>query len=238
MRLPKNWELPDQITQRFGQKKAGRQRAMIADGHLLLVLHSLPDPETEQREAVFFWRKPEGEWLCSRRGEGLHALRRHLESFHEAEEQFSQAYEQAEDAEDYFHILDRMAPLHHAAKNLHSTLQSAREGISQDRDIIDLRDSAYELERSLDLLYSDAKNALDFRMARQAEEQAKIGMQAVQTGHRLNILAAIFFPITAIAGIFGMNLQHGFENAPLGAFWGVFLFGLILGLLTKKWVLK
>ena len=107
-----------------------------------------------------------------------------------------------------------------------------------DRDIIDLRDSAYELERALDLLHSDSKNALDFYMAKKAEEQANIGMQAVQTGHRLNILAAIFFPLTAIASIFGMNLRHGFEGAPIGTFWGVFLFGLILGFLTRKWVLK
>ncbi len=237
-RLPSTWELPEQIVQRFGQKGAGRQRAMVADGHLLLVLHSVPDPKTEQRGAVFFWRQPEGKWQYSGRGDGLHVLRKHIDAFHAEEQRFSEEYKKAQNAEDYFNILDEMAPLHHASRNLHAALQSAREGIPEDRDLIDLRDSAYELERALDLLHSDTKNALDFSTAKKAEEQAQLGMQAVKAGHRLNILAAIFFPLTAIASVFGMNLPHGFEHAPLAAFWGVFLFGLFLGFLTSRWVLK
>ncbi len=238
MRLPQGWELPEKITQRFGQKGAGRQRAMAVDEHLLLVLHSLPDPKTDERETIFFWRKPTGEWLFSGRGDGMSSLRKHVQTYEDASQKMSGAYKKAVSAQDYFSILDDLAPLYHAARNLHATLQDGREATPNDRDLIDLRDAAYEIERDLDLLHTDTKNALDFTMAKQAEEQARIGRQELKSARRLNVLAAIFFPLTAIAGIFGMNLPHGFEQAPIWGFWGVFLFGILLGILTCKWVMK
>jgi hypothetical protein len=96
-------------------------------------------------------------------------------------------------------------------------LQAAREAIREDRDIIDLRDWAYQVERGFALLYTDSKNALDYSIAKRAEEEAKLSRQAVQTGHRLNILAAIFFPLTAIASLFGMNIRSGLEDFPIWA---------------------
>ena len=168
----------------------------------------------------------------------MRGLRKHLGEYGSAEERFSEEYEQAETAEDYFRILEEMAPLHHAANNLHATLQAAREGIPDDRDIIDLRDWAYDLERTLDLLYADTKNGLDFHIAKQAEEQARLSLRSVQTANRLNILAAIFFPLTAISSVFGMNLRSGLENAPLLVFWFVFLIGVALGFTTREWVLQ
>ena len=238
MRLPGGWELPEKITQRFGQKGAGRQRAMAADGHLLLVLHTVPEPNTDDREPMFFWRKPTGEWAFSGKGDGLNGLRKHVQSYEDAAQKMSEAYKKADSAEDYFKILDNLVPLFHSARNLHATLQDAREAAPEDRDLIDLRDAAYEIERDLDLLHADSKNALDFSMAKQAEEQARIGMQELKSARRLNMLAAIFFPLTAIAGVFGMNLPHGFEHAPIAAFWGVFVFGILLGIFTCKWVTK
>lgn len=237
-RLPSIWDLPEEIKNRFGQKSAGRQRAMLAQGHLLLVLHKAPKPEQQDRESVFFWRKPDGEWEYSEKGAGLFSLRKHIEEFSVAAEKFNKEYKQAQTAEDYFQILEDMTPLHHTAKNLHATLQAAREGIPEDQDIIDLRDWAYNLERTLDLLYMNTKNALDFSIARKAEEQARSGQQSVQTAHRLNILAAIFFPLTAIASVFGMNLRSGLENTPTLLFWLIFLAGVMLGFFTRQWVLK
>lgn len=238
MRLPSLWELPEEIKNRFGQKSAGRQRAMVADEHLLLVLHKAPKPDQRERKEVFFWRKPEGEWAYSEKGAGLFSLRKHIEEFSLAAEKFNEEYKQAQTAEDYFQILEEMSPLRHAAKNLHTTLQAAREGIHDDRDIIDLRDWAYNLERTLDLLYMNTKNALDFSIARKAEEQVRSSRQSVQTAHRLNILAAIFFPLTAISSVFGMSLRSGLESAPTLLFWLVFLGGVVLGFITRQWVLK
>lgn len=236
MSLPLDWALPAQIRERFGMRSSGRQRAMVSEGHLLLVLHKVPGREASQREGLFFWRKPNGEWVSRGGGDGLKALQRHLQSFTQAEEQYSKLYEQAASAEDYFHILETIPAICHSAKNLQATLQAAREAIPEDRDLIDLRDWAYDIERSLDLLYEDTRNALDFNIARKAEEQARLSRQELQSSHRLNVLAAIFFPITAIAGIFGMNLPSGLENASSITFWVVLVSGTALGFAIYRWV--
>jgi hypothetical protein len=238
MRLPSSWQLPESIKKRFGQKRAGKQRAMIAEGHLLLVLHEPPQPQQKEREAVFFWRKPNGEWLYSGKGKGLSTLTRHLEKYELAEEKIVILYDKARNADDYFQILEALSPLLRATQNLHSTLQVAREAIADDKDIIDLRDWAYELEHSLDLLYNDTKNALDFHIAKQAEAQTKSAIKSVKAGDRLNTLAAIFLPLTAISSVFGMNLPHGLENSPISLFWIVFLLGISLGIIIKGWVFR
>ncbi|MBN2526420.1 MAG: hypothetical protein JXR76_08500 [Deltaproteobacteria bacterium] len=238
MALPSNWQIPAAIRIRFGDKRAGKQRAMMAEGHLLLILHKVPTSDMNEREPAFFWRKPKGEWESTERGQGLFSLQNHLEEYEKAEERFDTALKKATDAEDYFQILQELGPVVHAARNLHLTLQSARESIKEDRNIIDFRDQAYDLQRTLDLLYADTRTALDFYMARKSEEQIRQGTQSIQSEQRLNILAAIFFPITAIAGIFGMNLTSGLEDLPTVAFWAIFGAGLLLGFITRGWVKK
>ena len=74
-------------------------------------------------------------------------------------------------------------------------------------------------------------------MAREAEEQAKLSKEAVCASHRLNILAALFFPLTAIASLFGMNLAHGLSEHSPAMFWLVFVAGTGLGFAMKAWVL-
>ncbi|MBU0494169.1 MAG: CorA family divalent cation transporter [Chloroflexi bacterium] len=240
MQLPYMWDVPDTIRARFGQKSSGKQRAMFSDGHLLLVLHRAPRYGEREREGTLFWRKPDGEWECTRRdlGKGIRALRKHVQEYEATEEKFRADYEQADSAEDYFRILERMAPLHHAARSLHTTLQAAREAIPGDQDLIDLRDQAYTLERTLDLLHVNTKDALDFGIAKRAEEQARISLQAVQTAHRLNILAALFFPLMAISSVFGMNLSSGLEGISVWIFWFIFLSAILLGLVISLWVLS
>jgi hypothetical protein len=236
-KLPSSWMLPETIKNRFG-KGIGKQRAMIADGHLLLVLHQVPTPNQRTRQGVFFWRNPAGAWQHSGGGTGLKPLTKHLQSYSDAEEQFQADYEQAETAEDYFQILSMIAPLRRSSRNLHTTLQAAREGIPEDRDLIDLRDWAYEIERNLDLIYENTKNALDYEMARRAEVQNKIGIASVEASNRLNILAAIFYPLTAISCVFGMNLVSGFEDNSQSIFWGITLLAILLGFFVRQWVSK
>ena len=76
----------------------------------------------------------------------------------------------------------------------------------------------------------DARNGLDYTIARQAEEQARNSEQLVASGYRLNLIVAIFLPLTALGSAFGMNLNSGLEaiRTPL-LFWGVLVFGLVLG---------
>jgi Mg2+ and Co2+ transporter CorA len=135
-------------------------------------------------------------------------------------------------ADDYFGILQALAPLHRACRNLHAALQNAREQVPDDKDLIVCRDQADALERTSDLLHTDAKNGLDFTVARRTEEQAQRGHEMAVAAHRLNLLAAIFLPIATLSAIFGMNLEHGLDVVGnRWAFWGVLLVGLIGGLL-------
>ncbi|NES87287.1 MAG: hypothetical protein F6K10_41545 [Moorea sp. SIO2B7] len=81
----------------------------------------------------------------------------------------------------------------------------------------------------------DTKNALDFNMAKKADEPTKLSMQSVKAGNRLNTLAAIFLPLTAVYIVFGINLNHGFENAPILVFWLVFLGRISWEFLIRGW---
>lgn len=236
MQLPSTWNLPESIRDRFGEKSLGKQRAMVADDHLLLVLHKAPEKGDRDREAVLFWRKPDGYWECSKGGVAYQQLVNHLKEYNLAEEELSQSYENAQTAEDYFEILEAITPLQIATKNLHATLQTAREEVPEERKIIDFRDWAYEIERGLDILYNNTKNALDFKIAKQAEEQSKFALESLKSEKRLNTLVSIFFPLTAISCVFGMNLTSGLENQNSLLFWIVFLSGILLGLIVRHWV--
>jgi Mg2+ and Co2+ transporter CorA len=245
--LPPSWNIPETIKKRLGQKSSGKQRAMEADGHLLLIIHKIPHKNQKTRQGVFYWRKPTGEWLCSEQKNtllnqqktgGLKQLINQLMEYSEIEKEFTQQYQNAQDAEDYLKILQNITPIHRILKNLHNTLQSARELIPQDPDLIDLRDSAYELERNLELLYTDTKNSLDFYLAQQAQQQTFLSLQSLKSSDRLNILMAIFLPLTAITSVFGMNLPSGLENSPILLFWLIFLGGIFLGFGIRGWVFQ
>jgi Mg2+ and Co2+ transporter CorA len=237
MQIPPGWELPESIRVRLGER-SGKQRAMIEEGHLLLILHKLPEHDSPDREGVFFWRTPEGEWRYSGGGNGLPALKEHIARYDERADKLEQAYESSQNATGLFRVLESAVPLHRAAKNMHAALQAAREGLPEATEIINLRDAAADVDRATELLEIDAKNALDYRIARQSEEQASLSYEMTKAGHRLNFLAAIFLPLTAVASVFGMGLPNGLENSPTWVFWSVFAFGVLLGIVLRSWLLR
>lgn len=234
--LPPTWEVPQEFRNRLG-KQVGRQRAMVADGHLLLILHQPPASEHVKRVGRYFWRKPDGSWVSSDLGHGPRALGRHLDEYAEVLEKYDKQEEEAAGAEDYFAVLEALGPVHRSVRHLHQTLQEARKAVPKARDLIDFRDRAYEIERTAELLYSETHNGLNFTMARQSEQQAKNSRRMAVSAYRLNLLAAFFFPLATLAALFGVNLEHGFENAaaPL-PFLGVVVFGLILGFVLQSFV--
>lgn len=210
--LPDSWAVPSVFRQRLGAQ-VGRQRHMAADGHLLLVLHAPPKPDAPRRVGRFFWRSPDGKWTSSEFGTGPGALLRHLEEYENLIARLDRQEEEAKSAEDYFRVLEELAPVYRAARNLHHVLQEARKACPEQRELIDLRDRAYDLERTAELLYTGTKNALDFAVARRAEQQAAASHRMAVAAHRLNVLAAFFFPIATLTAIFGVNLKHGWEEA-------------------------
>ncbi|MCA9101930.1 MAG: CorA family divalent cation transporter [Pirellulales bacterium] len=209
--LPTAWKVPDKIRRRLGSQ-VGRQRAMVADGHLLLVLHAAPSPDDDVRAGRLFWRSPEGNWTSKEHGTGLNAVNTHLDEYADAIVRLDREEEVAVSAEDYFLVLEHLAPVYRAARNMYAVFQDARQACPEYDDIINLRDRAYEIERRAELLYNGTKNGLDFAMARRLEQQSEASHRMATAAHRLNVLAAFFFPIAALTAIFGVNMRHGFED--------------------------
>jgi len=238
LNLPPDWKVPDVFQRRLGDA-AGRQRAMNADGHLLLILHEPPSAGDQGRTARVFWRDAEGRWRASTTTEGLVGLRRHLAKFAERLDELEAEWKSAQSAADYFALLRDLAPMHRTTRNLHATLQQARELAPADRDLINLRDQAGDLERTVELLHGDARNGLDYTIAHQAERQAERTYDMAVAAHRLNLLAAVFFPVATLSAIFGMNLAHGLEE-PVASFlfWGVLAFGLVSGALLAGMIAR
>jgi len=231
LNLPPDWKLPPVLAARLGDL-AGRQRAMAADGHLLLVLHGRPEPGTPTRAGRPFWRDPEGHWRSAPSDDGLPVLKRHIAAYVERAEELERDWQDATTAADYFGLLQELGPLHRAVRNLHAALQLARELVPADRDIINLRDQAGEVERTIELLHGDARNGLDYTVAHQAERQAERTYDMAVSAHRLNLLAAVFFPTATLSALFGMNLAHGLDTGdfpPWALFWGILGVGLACG---------
>lgn len=203
---------------------------MVADGHLLLVLHAPPKPDQTDRTGRFFWRSPEGNWISKEFGTGVNALNKHLDEYENALAKLDRREAAAHTAGEYFEMLEQLMPLQRASRNLYLVLQEARKACPDVRELIDARDRAYEIERTADLLCSGTKTALDALVARRAEEQSEFSKRVSAAAHRLNILAALFFPIATLTAIFGTNLRHGFEEtSPPFIFVGVIVLGFILG---------
>lgn len=234
--IPHNWPVPESFAERMGSH-AGKQRIMTHAGHLLVVLHDVPDPATpEKRAARLFWRNPEGTWLTSTSGApGIHAVRAHVESYIDAANKLEARAEAADSADDWFSLVRSTSPLLRSARNMHRTLQEAREAAKNDRDLISVRDLAGDAERSFELLHAHAQEGLDYTIARRAEEQSRDAQHMLEAAHRLNMIAAVFLPVTAVATLLGMNLSHGLESwpAPL-TFWVILSLCFVMGLWIKS----
>lgn len=234
--FPEAWQTPVTFRERLGSK-VGRQRAMFADGHLLLVLHAPPTPDESNRVGRFFWRSPEGTWASNAFGTGFNSLSKHLDEYEEAISGLDRSEMEAATANDYLDVLEQLGPLRRSIGNLHQVLQESRKAYPEYRELIDARDRAYEIERTADLLLSGTKNALDVLAARQAELQAASSHQMALASHRLNLLVAFFFPIATLTAIFGTNLQHGLEQlSPPYPFLAVLVLGLVLGAILTAFV--
>src|SRR5262245_31386593 len=101
LHLPPDWKIPAVFTGRLGDT-AGRQRAMAADGHLLLVLHDPPAHGTLDRAGRPFWRDAGGRWRAASSDDGLPVLKRHVTAFAERTEELERQWQTAGTADDYF----------------------------------------------------------------------------------------------------------------------------------------
>ena len=159
MIIPANWSLPDSIRNRISQTTYGRQRAIVEDGHVLIILHKPPGPDDRTRDSVLFWRNPAGEWHFNRgaTGSGNTALKRHVQTYVDVEAKLTQDYEKAAGTEALFNLLEELTPMSRATENMYLALQAAREAVKGDLFLIEVRDLAYEVSRNIDLLLEDGR---------------------------------------------------------------------------------
>jgi len=236
--IPPLWKVPQIFRDRMGEQ-VGRQRPMVVDGHLLLVLHAPPKPNENQRHGRFFWRDPAGQWTSKDRGTGINALNKHLEEYEEVINALDRLEEKATTSNEYFAILEQLSPVQRSATNLHQVLQAARKECPGFRELINLRDRAYEIERTAELLLADVKNGLDVAVAKRAEEQSASSHQMSIASHRLNVLVALFFPLATLMAIFGANLRHGWEDTwPPIPMLVLIALGLVLGGILSLFVTR
>jgi Mg2+ and Co2+ transporter CorA len=231
--LPLTWEVPQVFRDRLGDA-VGRQRLMVHEDHLLLVLHKPPKDDETIRRGRFLWRRPSGEWQSTDMGPGPNALFKHLAEFQALFEKLDSLEEGAETSVAISGVIESLTPLKRTVHHLHDVLQEARKGFPDDRDLLNARDRAYDLERNVDLLLDAARNSLEFIIARRSEQQAQESHQMATSAHRLNSLVAFFFPMATLAAIMGTNLRHGLEDyqSPF-MFLGMLAVGLAAGIMLR-----
>ena len=231
--LPLTWQVPEEFRERLGDG-AGRQRLMVHDGHLLLVLHKPPRSDETSRRGRFFWREPNGEWHSSDLGLGPNSLFKHITEFQEVFEKLDGLEETAESSVTLGGVIESLTPLRRSVHNLYDVLQEARKEVPDDRQLLNARDRAYDLDRNVELLLDNARNGLEFMIARRAEQQAVEAHKMAVSAHRLNLLVAFFFPIATLAAVMGTNLRHGFEevHSPF-PFVGMLAIGLVAGIILR-----
>lgn len=210
---------------------------MCEDDQVLLVLHAPPMPDEDERHGRFFWRKADGTWVSDQLGQGPDSIMKHINQYDRRLGELEKLEDEAKSAEDQFLILESLSPLHRAIRNMHLVLQELRKRYPEAREVIDMRDQAYDLERMAELLASGTKNSLDYKIARSAEEQAVASDRMALSSHRLNMLVAFFFPLATITTVFGMEIRSGLEKMPQPAtFFAVIGIGLLMGVFLMFFV--
>ncbi len=202
---------------------------MVAEEHVLLVLHQPPRAGEVERQGRLFWRNPQGDWKSTDLGTGINALSKHLDQYAEAVAGLDLREEHAASADEYFGILEELMPVTRSIRNLHQCLQECRQAVPNDRDLINLRDRAYEIERASELLEQQLQHRLDYAIARRAEEQTEAAHQMALSSHRLNLLAAMFLPLATLCAVFGMQIDHGIAVADPLLFFIVIVAGVLTG---------
>jgi Mg2+ and Co2+ transporter CorA len=232
--LPVDWAVPAPFKERLGTN-VGRQRLMLHDNNLLLILHNVPEAEQLEREGCFFWRNAEGGWKSSHYGEGIESLNKHIDQFTDKLEYYDQQEQHAKQAKEYFEILNGMAPLYRSIGPLHQVLHQARQACPKDRNLISIRDRSYDLERTAELFFNGTRSALEFLVAWRTEQQSFDSHSMAVSAHRLNVLAAFFFPLSILSSLFGGSYKDVMEGTfPGWSFGAIVITSILCGVILTK----
>lgn len=212
---------------------------MIHGKHCLLLLHQLPKESERERNAIVFWRSDLGAWRCFPGRDSVQTLKDHVEAVATSLEALDDKLEVAEKATDFLALIKVARPMHRFTRNMHLALQQVRDAFPEDLEILALRDRAYELERVAETISDDTENGMQYTIAQHTEEQAELSERIAKESHRLNLVAAVALPITAIGSVLGMNLTNGLEGLPEPvSFWCIVAGLVLLGLFLRSRVQK
>lgn len=209
---------------------------MDEEGHLLIILHQVPEPEHhEQRYPFLLWCNPEGEWKSSPNSGGLSGLKDHLVSYEKKIHALDEDVETADSPHDFFKVMKSAHPLLRATRNKLAILETLRKARRGNQQLIVMRDRAIDLERMIEMVTNDAKVGMEFSVAMSAEEQALAANQSSNEAKRLNRLVAFFFPLATVASIFGMSPAQEVIQSP--NFWTVLMGSIAAGIITGALIL-
>ena len=233
------WNLPPEIESRLSADSYGPQRVIHEANHLLIVLHRPPSGDDDlNRERVVFLLSPDGKLRCNGKDNGEAQLKSLVSDYRNRWEELERKYSLNLNASGLFELIEAVTPLKRSSANLAATLQAARNAVRDYRLFIGMRDASQDIARAFEILLSDLQTAIDFRVAKNAEEQSAKTEEMAAAQHRLNLLAAFTFPVMAVATLLGMNLRHGFEKQHPAIFWSVLTIGILIGFFVRSWILK
>lgn len=236
--VPDTWPLPSELKSKVGSR-VGRQRLLSAQGHHLMVLHQLPKPHARDRDALVLWRSPEGSWRCFPGRDNPSTLRDHLEALAKVLEELDDKVDHAKSATDFLAVIRVARPLQRYTRNMHAVIAQLRDALPEDADVLAARDRAYELDRLAENVSDDAEDGMQHTIAEHTEEQAALSERIAKESHRLNLLAAVALPITAIGSVLGMNLENGLEGLPEPiSFWVIVAALFVIGFFIRSRVQK
>ncbi|MDP0491936.1 MAG: CorA family divalent cation transporter [Verrucomicrobiota bacterium JB023] len=227
--LPENFGIEEELVDQLGVRP-GHQRCIEGENELLLVVHEVPKAKEPERDALFFWKTGEGQWLGAEGSSGLKALSDLLRRYARTIDAHEETIDEADTAEEVFGIVRHASPLARSLRNMVAALQQTLNHDDEDRTVRNLLDRARELERAAELLLSDARDTLSFWQAESAEEQSEHSERLNKILFRLNLLAGFFLPVVALSGLFGMNV-----NLPpfvRNSFYVILSLGLLAGVMT------
>ncbi len=234
--LPEDWTVPEPLFALLG-RSLEKQRCLKKEGHLLIVLHEPPKEDAMEREGFLLWRNPEGDVRALDNPDGHLRVMDTLSRYEKRLEVLGDQIDRHPDARTLFHIQKTLQPISRALRNFYNTLHVAVEAHPGDPVLTSLSDHALKLDRESDFITTEAKAALDFIMAEEAEAQSEANLEMTRAAHRLNRIVALFLPMTALASLFGMNLVSGLESTPPWLFWLVFFGGITLGWVMRQVVI-
>jgi hypothetical protein len=234
--VPAEWNLPAPLRTRL-EGKIARQRCLHANGHTVLLLHEPPRHDAEYRERTLFHYSAEQGWANSRNNKGIEELDALVDRYEKLLDELEATLGEATSARTCFETLRALNPITRALKNLIGSLQLAKDALPEDAALADQIEEALTQERVAELLLADARNALDFALAEETERHTQVNLELTKAAHRMNLMVALFLPVTALASIFGMNLTSGLESkwAPY-LFWTVLVMGVFLGFGVRAFI--